>query len=608
LGDALETSYFVGFDKDLFRTVFEIEKAKSKRAVFFSTNRFLDVRTVAVATKKALPGVEVILSGPDSEFSLAIEVLKKGQVDLVIRANNVEELNRELLLSAQNQRHLMGPRTYWKDSGVIQWNRKKDARKEFGESTLFVLMPAWNNDYAPLGLSYLSAYAKEAGHSCETLDLNWLFWHRLKEKNIDPVEFRNILIWTDESKFTSKTRQHLDEIFEELREKIATGNYSHVGFSLFMSNLRASEEAFAIVRELKPEIKIFCGGPSCTETIAKKYLVNKNIDAAVFGEGEVSTIKLLEKWAEGSAGEVAGTWLQNGDGNILKGNTRSLTDFNSLPLPDFSGFNVYDYDYTMLPITFSRGCVAKCAFCAETKYWTRFRILKPERVLEMVKQNIFNYGIERYRVNDSLINGSPRHLEKFADLILENKLKVEFGGYCRLEETLTREFLAKLSRAGCKNLSFGMETASQKVTNLMRKETDVKNYAQIIRDTHAAGIKVWCCIIVGFPGEGWRDYFQTVKMIFKLRNSIDFLNLNVLNPQYMVNIGEDMSKFGVAEGSMAIDSWKTVDGKNTPTVRLIRYWILAKLWEWGKRKGAAVESWLHAARKTSSKGKVFVEA
>jgi anaerobic magnesium-protoporphyrin IX monomethyl ester cyclase len=536
--------------------------------------------------KKSFPDLKIVLKMQAGDLKSAIGLLKRGEIDRIER----------------------GEKSYWKDDeGIIHWSKEASSLENKNGKILLVMMPAWNNDYAPYGLAHISAALKDAGHAVKSLDLNWKFWQYAKKHLKNPATFQDIAFWNEPEKYNIETQPHLNGIFETLKSEILSGEYSYVGFSLFDANLLASIEAFRFIRKLNPNIKIFAGGPGCTSRspfYVERHLKNNLLDAAVFGEGEVSVVKLLEKWKNNASEEVLGTWIREASGSIQKAPVRPLADINTLPFPDFSDFPIYNYDFWMMPIYFSRGCVAKCSFCAETKYWVRFRILKTEKLIEMIKRTTEEYGISNFRFSDSLLNGSHKHLEKFVDSVAEQKVSMTFSGFCRLESDLNAGLLEKMARAGCQSISFGLESASQTVTDLMNKEVDVRNYERIIKDTAAAGIRVTCCVMIGFPGERWRDFFQTAKTLVKLRSDIYILNMNIMSPAPQVATDpEEMKRLGIDEKNIDIFEWQTKDGKNTPTVRYIRLWLLMKLWALVQVQGGRQRNWYYISKKRSSSQK-----
>ncbi|MEQ1876038.1 MAG: radical SAM protein [Bdellovibrionia bacterium] len=551
-----------------------LKKLGSSRAVFVAEQNVDAHLELAVEIKKWMPSLEIVFDGP-LPADTAAAILREGRID----------------------RYMNDVLSLWLDSDrVIRWSGRSE-EKPGKQKTLLVLMPAWNNDFAPSGLAHISAALQASGHQVDVLDLNWVFWRLLRGKFKDTAEYESFLLWTKYKRYKEEARPHLEVIFKELKDKISNGQYRYVGFSLFETNLHPSRDAFRLIRRLHPDIKIFCGGPSSDveRPFECNQMIEKNlIDAAVLGEGEVTVVELLKMWSEGGNRAVDGAVVRSAAGAVLKGNTRPLANINQLPFPDFSGFNVYDYDQCMLPVYFSRGCVARCTFCSETEFWVRFRILKPDRVIEMIKRLMQDYGITRFQFTDSLINGSHRHLEQFADQVIEQKIKILFKGYCRLESDLTAPLLAKLAKAGCDALAFGMDSSNQRVTELMRKEVDVTKYGQIIKDTFAAGIKSTCCVIVGFPGETRDEFLETARAIEELGPYIENLNISVPTLKKISANERDMKALGIRPKGLEADKWETVDGSNTPKVRMSRFRLLQYVWSRTRKKPRTLApSWIY---------------
>jgi radical SAM superfamily enzyme YgiQ (UPF0313 family) len=345
-----------------------------------------------------------------------------------------------------------------------------------------------------------------------------------------------------------------------------------------------------VIRAKHPNVKIFCGGPQCLPDVAKSLIERNLIDAAVFGEGEQTTSELLKMWNSSEEIRELGGAMININRIAVRGPERPLMDINTVPDPDFSEFPMYTYDqYGSLPIYCSRGCVAKCSFCSETIYWKKFRALHPEKIVAMIERAQFNYGINSFYFNDSLMNGSHKLLEETCDLIIEKNLQIEFSGYSRFDAKLTPDLMYKLSKAGCKSISFGFESGSQKVVDLMNKKVFVGNYEQILKVGSQLGIGCNVCIIVGFPGESWADYFATLKKVIKMRKSILNINLSIMEITKNSLIESDFSKYKIINSHHRY--WRTSDWSNIYLFRYIRYYIFKMLWKIISGRKVSIGNW-----------------
>ncbi len=541
---------------------------------------------VVVRLRKLMPNARMILHAPSPGVFNAIRALRQGIFDLVIREQSIEDWLAQPADSSKVRTLSRG------SDGMILSKQSPDTSVDGGrDRVLLVMMPAFDNSMPPLGLASLAASLRSAGVEVESLDLNCVFWNRLGSREDRPSGYENVILWSDPRRYASEGRPLLDQTFRELREAIQSGRYSSVGFSLFQTNLLASVDAFRQIRETGSPIKIFSGGPSCSTEWADQQLSRGLIDAAVFGEGEVSVVELMRSWSRGEIRPLAGVHQAAPGGEILRGESRPLAKLDELPPADFAGFPIYNYSRFQLPVSFSRGCVAKCSFCSESAYWKKFRILSTERIVDSFRKAVETHGVSFFEVNDSLMNGSHSVLEGVADELIRSGTRVYYQGFCRLDPRLTPELLRKLKRSGCTTISFGLESASQKVLDSMKKGVDARNYERIIRDTHGAGINCVLCVMVGFPGETWWDYLQTVFLLVRFRRQIHDINLSIFTPSEGSPIEAQFQRRELVVEENRSRFWSTTDGKNTFGVRYVRYKLLKTLWAWMKRRPVSPAGW-----------------
>lgn len=567
--------------------------SQAQHLIVFSNADQANSNFFVVATiRRLLPDIRVVAAGTKVDIPNAASKLKSNLIDLVVLEDSLPKLEATLVEAFHNPAQVTGMRIYWKNAkGEVQWNRIAPD-KTGRQKVLLVLMPAWNNEFLPFGLAHISSALKSADFDVTVLDLNCEFWARMKKRFDNCSDYENLLLWTDEERYKKEARPFLDETFAELSSVLQQNNYAYVGFSVFLTSTMVCREAFRITREITPLAKIFCGGPSCDDYFAELSFNTNTLDAAVFGEGEYSAIELLGAWRENRAesGPIAGVTLRKTDGSTVRGPPRNLADINNLPAPDYSAFNIYNYETYALPVFFSRGCVAKCTFCSETVFWRKFRAVSSNRVVATIKHAVEEYGIRNFQVNDSLMNGNHQILESIADELIRLDLKINYTGYCRLDKRLTPELLHKLYRSGCRNIAFGLESGSQKVIDLMKKGVQVKNFKRILRDAHAAGISSYTCVIVGFPGENWWDFLKTFMLILSIHRYVSDVNLSVLSFSPDTILYADREKMGIVPNEKR-DLWTTKKGKNTHTIRYLRYRILRYLWFYLKKKRVSPTGW-----------------
>lgn len=439
-----------------------------------------------------------------------------------------------------------------------------------------VFLPAWIPYNPPLGISCISAVLLKEGHEVELFDYNALIYDGVKEEVGQFWLMDQVDKWEDKEKFDKYLYPHVAPYLKKLVKDIISKQLDAVGFSIYSSNSQISTLVIHMLRSIFPDLKVFVGGAMVDEASATKLLNDKLIDAAILGEGEESTIELLKHWQNNAPiTKISGTILRNKDNEIVIGDKRPLLNMKKLPIPDFSKFDLSMYTSRGFPVEFSRGCVAKCTFCSETNYWVSFRTKNPLQVVAEFEYYSKHFGINHFRIVDSLMNGNHKMLEDMCDLIIEKKLKINWYGFCRISTKLTPTLLNKMKQAGCIHINYGIESGSQKVLDLMKKKYKLSEIHQNVKDTFNSGIEVHSQILIGFPGEGWYEYFETLKLIFNLRNFFDKIYPGIpLEITTRTHIWDNLDFYNVVYE--AGKPWRTKNFTNTITIRKFRYWFLVK--------------------------------
>ncbi len=215
-------------------------------------------------------------------------------------------------------------------------------------------------------------------------------------------------------------------------------------------------------------------------------------------------------------------WLR--DGQIFENQENVEVDLKALPTPDFSGLPVGQYwGENYLNIVAARGCYyGGCDFCSIPYGWGKggyAGVRSPGRVLADVSELIQRYGIRRFKFVDEAL--SPTFLRKFASGLIENKVRIEWEGYVRLESIWNDEgFIEQLGRSGFKKGYFGLELVPSTGRDLLMKG-DQPKLEKLLVDCRSAGIKVHFFCMVGFPGTGLQEAEDTVRFLVENSSSID---------------------------------------------------------------------------------------
>ena len=441
-------------------------------------------------------------------------------------------------------------------------------------------LPAWIPYNPPLGISCISAVIEKEGHEVSFFDYNAYIYDQIKDDYGHLWLMDESPIWIDFDSFKKEIYPHIKSYLFKLVKEILSKNLDAIGFSIYDSNSHPTIIVIQNLRRIFPDLKVFIGGARVNDIFAKELFGLGLIDAAIIGEGEETAIELLKYWQDDivdsvEESEIAGAIYKNKSGEVIYGKKRALLHMKNLPIPDFSKFDLERYTSNGFPVEFSRGCVAKCTFCSETNYWVSFRTKTPRQIVDEFKYHYDNYGVNQFRIVDSLMNGNHKLLEDMCDIILDEKLDVYWHGFCRISNKLTPTLLKKMKSAGCSYINYGIESGSQNVLNLMKKRYKLSEILETVQHTKDANIEVHAQILIGFPGETWFNFYETLKMLKTLRSCFSRIYPGVpLNVTRQTHLFDNLDDYNIK--LISSEKWRTKNFSNTYTMRQVRHWILKK--------------------------------
>ncbi len=159
-----------------------------------------------------------------------------------------------------------------------------------------------------------------------------------------------------------------------------------------------------------------------------------------------------------------------------------------------------------------RGCPYKCIFCHNSMRSSYYRWNSAERVVAEIESLIKDYGIGAlFCIEDTLFANKKRFIE-ICKLMKEKKINLVWAGNARVDE-IDLEILKTAKEVGCAQVTFGFESGSQKVLDLLNKHTKVEQNKKAIELCREAGIIPQGTFILGTPGETAEDLEATKKFI-----------------------------------------------------------------------------------------------
>lgn len=444
-----------------------------------------------------------------------------------------------------------------------------------------VLCPAWNLDMPHLAFALLKAALRQEGHEAAIFDYN-AGWHRLAAKAEQTWWEDGYAFSWGEQVFTEKFIAVHSGWFDEAVDQILASGCQAAGFSVYSSNELLSLELSRRLKARAPYLQIIWGGGRCSRSLRPERLLDTGyIDTVIIGEGDLALPELLTEIERGGNAVSCPGAITKKDGIAFDAGDRPpCVKLDTLPSPDFSGFDLALYRQEgTLPALFSRGCINRCVFCSVNSMWGSYRSLSGRRMLE----HLLDYArvvpnLKEIFFFDPLINGNIQALEEFCDALISAREAGRISSSLRwraeatIRQEMTAGLLGKLRSSGCYNLSYGLESGSERILQSMRKRFSIALADEVVRLSSEAGILVDLNFMFGFPGETDEDF----------RQSLDFLSRNksyihsVIPSEGLCYIEEGtylhghLDEFGIG-GDAHSDYWRSRDGKNTYDLRFERF-------------------------------------
>jgi anaerobic magnesium-protoporphyrin IX monomethyl ester cyclase len=355
----------------------------------------------------------------------------------------------------------------------------------------------------PLGLMYISAFLEEHNILSEIIDLPFI-----------------------------KRKEWQDKI----------GRADFYGITVYSASLYLAKEVAKIAKSNNPQAKIVIGGHHPAALGEEALKDEANFDIVVMQEGEITMLEL----AEGKPfSEIQGI-IYRDKNHIYRNKQRALIkDLDMLPMPKREILKKNKYtrkvygDFATSVIT-SRGCAYNCAFCCKNIFGSQIRFRSPENVENEIKQIIKDYGIKNFIFYDDTFT---LHKKRLYDLCQRlSKLNIIFRCNGDARHNSPEDYI-RLYQAGCREIAFGIESASQMILDNINKGVTVEQNRQAIKEAKKAGLLVRAYLMIGSPGETRQTIEETMKFVqetnpdqFTLFNFIPLPGCAIWNDPQKYNI------------------------------------------------------------------------
>lgn len=351
----------------------------------------------------------------------------------------------------------------------------------------------------PLGVAYVAAALRAAGHQVEILDTT--------------------LVRRPEAAFAAAVAKYEPAI---------------VGFSASASTFKPALALAGHLRRARPNAQTVFGGVHPTWRPAE-VAAEPAVDYVVFGEGEVTAVELFNALEKGQKPvDIKGVAFRN-DGTVVVNEPRQLVEnLDSLPLPAYDLLPVTSYStpqasrLPLMAMITSRGCPYHCIFCdAHLVFGRKYRFHSPERTFAEMLLLKKRFAVRQIAFKDSEFTLNLERVDRLCDLIISERLDLLWTCNGRVGR-LPLPLLQKMRRAGCRMIWYGVESGDQSILETLKKQITLDEARETFRLTRLAKIRTVANFLVGNPGETSASLAKTLNLALELKP--DFVNFLRLVP------------------------------------------------------------------------------
>jgi len=274
----------------------------------------------------------------------------------------------------------------------------------------------------------------------------------------------------------------------DIAEKLLAHEPKIIGFGIYIWNVTETTEVIAVIKRVRPEIKIILGGPEVSyETDGQKIV--ELADHVITGEGDLKFAEVCRELL------VA---VRKDRPKIIPA---ELPDFSRIALP-YDFYTDADLAQRIIYVEASRGCPFTCEFCLSS-------LDIPVRQVPLDKflaamQRLLDRGLKQFKFVDRTFNLHIATSRAILEFFLARHQPGQFYHFEMIPDRLPaelREVIAKFP-PGALQFEVGIQTFNPEVGQNISRRQDYERLADnfdFLRQK--TSVHIHADLIVGLPGE-----------------------------------------------------------------------------------------------------------
>ena len=394
--------------------------------------------------------------------------------------------------------------------------------------------------FPPLGVAYVAASLREAGHSVHVLDCTFL----------------------------------------SRREAVSQALAARADVVGIYCMATMKEDCLGFARALRGRCGLLvAGGPLPT---CEPEAFVQDFDAVVRGEGEQTMLEILAAHQAGAdLASVPGVVCRR-ENDAPAGSAAALesgaaacapprpfaSDLDRIPFPArdllpngrYIEFGRKSYGYAITTVMSTRGCRFRCEFCSNAVFGDSYRERSPQNVIDEIEE-VLALGYDRISFADDVFTLNRRRVLEICEEIGRRGLRFSWECLGRVD-AFDPETAQAMKAAGCFRVFFGIESGNDRILRLMDKRITTAQAAGVVLAAHQTGLEVGAFFIVCYPGETDDTVLDTLRFATSL--PLDYLGLTMPYPlpgtALFDRVGDRVTRAWRPQETLLVNHVLTYDG------------------------------------------------
>lgn len=355
-----------------------------------------------------------------------------------------------------------------------------------------------------------------------------------------------------------------------IKKQISVAKWDLIGIGGLTTTYSRMKQLIPLLRKTNPDSVILSGGGWSSYNPDEIMQLIPQIDMVCIGEGEETFTEIYDELSNGGRNfeKIKGLCINNNGLPFYTEPRALISDLDTIPYPHYDLFELDIYfKYSSYPYSvealnakrrattvWERGCPRGCTFCSHNgmsridmqniygdgdrkkgelivrevdkknnTFQLPARWPTPKYAVNNVKLLHEKYDVDFIAILDENMTSNKKWTEEFCNLYLDQGLdqKVKWGTLGDAPSVATQPHLLKVMKdAGCTYISFGFESASNKVLNQDIKKGQTKEHLQkTVNALKKISMRPMATFMIGNPHEDINDLMETVS--FWIDNNIE---------------------------------------------------------------------------------------